>query len=51
MSETFKMGEQRAEIEVSRLMVYLSSVEQMLCFQDLTKAAMDSWGLMHCDFW
>lgn len=44
------MGEQRAEIKAIRLMVQLSSVEQTFCLKDLTKAVMDSQGLMQCDF-
>lgn len=44
------MGDQRAEIEMSRLMVHLSSVEQMISFQDLTKEAVGSQGLKYRDF-
>lgn len=50
MPENFRMGDQRVEIEMNRLMVHLSSVEQMICFWDLNKEAVDSQGLKYCDF-
>lgn len=50
MPENFRMGDQRVETEMSRLMVHLSSVEQMIRFWDLTKEAVDSQGLKYCDF-